>query len=225
MSIRCFAFHIATASDLAHEYPSVLPKIVVTHLSHDKFFTHLEKKEIELAITDKFILYVGKRGSYKDFATLLNAYAQWEHNSTVSLFLVGPDLTDEEQSRITGLGLSGNIRVFANTDDRTLRDLYNQALAFIYPSLYEGFGIPLLEAMACGCPVIASSIPSTLEIAQDAPIYFDPGNPASLKEALDVMFNEEEINSHITKGYQVSSQYSWEKTTQKIYDGLKKLFD
>jgi len=220
---KVFCNSETTASDLVRLYPTVQSKVIVTHLSHDKFFTHLSKDMIKTVITEEFILYVGKRDYYKDFATLLEAYAQWKHKTKIRLFLVGPELTSEEKSSIVGLGLINNIKIFANADDQTLRDLYNQALAFVYPSLYEGFGIPLLEAMACGCVVIASRIPSTLEIVKDAPVYFEPDNPASLNEALDVIFDEEEINTHIAKGYQISSEYSWEKTAQKMYEGIKEL--
>ncbi len=75
-------------------------------------------------------------------------------------------------------------------DDSQLCKLYNRASGFIFPSLYEGFGIPLLEAMNCGCPIIASHIPSTIEVARDVPIYFEPSDTENLIFALDQVIEE-----------------------------------
>lgn len=222
---RILCISQTTANDLAKIYPHVQSKINVTRLSHDPLFIRVQNGEIETRVAEKFLLYVGNRGNYKDFVTLMEAYSQWEKNKMVNLLLVGPELTADEENRIAELELSNKIRVFGYVDDQTLRDLYNQAMAFVYPSLYEGFGIPLLEAMACGCPVVASRIPSTLEVAQEAPIYFEPANPASLIEAFELVMNNENVALKISKGYEIASLYSWKQTADSIYQVLKGLND
>ena len=110
-----------------------------------------------------------------------------------------------------------------NPDDKGLCKLYNGAAAFIYPSLYEGFGIPLLEAMSCGCPIIASRIPSTLEVAKDVPIYFEPLEVEQLLAALNQILEEGRESDRVRRGHQVTQEYSWNKTAQEtlgVYQSL-----
>ena len=101
--------------------------------------------------------------------------------------------------------------------------LYNRALAFIYPSLYEGFGIPLLEAMACGCPIVASRIPSTIEVAGDCPVYFNPNDVEELISALDIIIPEGRNSKRTRSGLERVKKYSWQKTaeqTLEVYHSL-----
>jgi glycosyltransferase involved in cell wall biosynthesis len=77
--------------------------------------------------------------------------------------------------------------------------------------------------MACGCPVIASRIPSTQEVAGDIPIYFEPDNPESLKAALDFLISNSDLDKQISKGIEKASQYSWEKTAKSFHNELRKL--
>jgi alpha-1,3-rhamnosyl/mannosyltransferase len=112
------------------------------------------------------------------------------------------------------------VQVLTDVDDQTLCQLYNQALGLVYPSLYEGFGIPLLEAMACGCPIVASRISSTIEVAGDCPIYFDPTEEDDLLNALDIALSQGRNSERIQTGLEKVKSYSWDKTaaqTLKIY--------
>jgi alpha-1,3-rhamnosyl/mannosyltransferase len=102
--------------------------------------------------------------------------------------------------------------------------LYNQAAAFVHPSLYEGFGIPLLEAMACGCPVVASRIPTTREVAGDCPIYFDPMQPDELITALDVALAEGRNSERVRRGLEWVKQYSWDRTARETLQVYRALF-
>jgi glycosyltransferase involved in cell wall biosynthesis len=116
--------------------------------------------------------------------------------------------------------LGNQITLFPQVDELHLCRLYNQASAFIYTSQYEGFGIPLLEAMACGCPVIASKIPSSVEVAGDIPIYFTPGNMDELIVALDQAVNEGPTSPRTAEGLALVRQYSWENTARDFLQAL-----
>jgi glycosyltransferase involved in cell wall biosynthesis len=108
--------------------------------------------------------------------------------------------------------------------ERTLAQLYRKATLFVFPSLYEGFGIPVLEAFSCGCPVAASNCSSLPEVGGDAVNYFDPYNSDSIKNVIeDILYNRAVQDSLRFRGFQRLKLFSWEKTalkTKKVYDNL-----
>ena len=155
------------------------------------------------------------RAHYKNFQGLLNAYSKWNGRSAMKLLVVGPLWTSEEGRLLSGLGISRLVELLTDVRDEALCTLYNQAKAFIYPSLYEGFGIPLLEAMACGCPVIASRYPTTVEIAGDCCIYFELDSPDSLIDAFDRAVSEGRDGAKARAGLEHAKRFSWEKTARE----------
>lgn len=181
------------------------------------------QKVNEIQVRKPFFLYIGSRESYKGFQDLLETYSRYKDCKIVDLVIVGNLLTTEEKHFIANLGILNNVQNLWNISDEQLSMLYNQASAFIYPSRYEGFGIPLLEAMACGCPIIASSIPSTIEIARDVPIYFEPGSNESLMNALEQNSIEGRDSPRIAKGMETAKKYSWEKSALETLDVYKAL--
>jgi predicted O-methyltransferase YrrM len=100
--------------------------------------------------------------------------------------------------------------------------LYNEAAAFVYPSYGEGFGIPLLEAMACGCPVVASDIPSSREVAGDCPLYFAPSEPESLSDIFSAVLGESRDSKRVREGLLLANGYSWDKTAAQTLDVYRK---
>ena len=113
-----------------------------------------------------------------------------------------------------------------NISDDYLVELYNCALAFVFPSLYEGFGIPLLEAMACGCPIVASRIPTSIEVAGEVPFYFDPTDIDSLLSALDDVYQQDNVSQKVSAGLEHIKKYSWDKTAQEtiaVYQNLMRI--
>lgn len=216
-----FCISESTAVDLYQLYEKSKGKTNVLHLSHDDIFTVRSKNEIDHHIPYPFILYVGRRTHYKYFDILLNAYSQWNRKGKIKLVAVGPSWSADEEKTIDNLGLSNNIILFEKISDDVLCDLYNQAKAFIYPSRYEGFGIPLLEAMACGCPVVASRIPSTTEVAGNIPIYFEPSDSESLLDALNFLFSHNNLQERIDLGIEKAAEFTWEKTAKMFYSNLK----
>ena len=164
-----------------------------------------------------YILYVGKRGGYKNFNTLLRAYASSRRvRDEFDLLCFGFErVTPEETRFLTSLGVKEKVRFLQGGDDR-LAQCYAHASAFVYPSLIEGFGIPQLEAMYYGCPVIASDVPSMREIAADGALYFDPSSPDSLAEKLDQVLADSELRLDLTRrGYEREKYFSWDRCAEE----------
>ncbi|MBI1792663.1 MAG: glycosyltransferase family 4 protein [Chloroflexi bacterium] len=202
----------ATKDDLINFFGVDDEKIQVIHLACSPVFQKTASKEPSVK---PFILYIGGRAKYKNFIGLLQIFSRWSKNNEVDLVAVGADWSEEEAKNIIELKLSEKVRLIPYPNDIVLRDLYNQALAFVYPSFYEGFGIPLLEAMSCGCPVIASQIPSTVEVAGDVPIYHEPGNLEQLLSNLDQSYDESKSSKRILSGLNRAKSFSWERTAQQ----------
>ncbi len=165
-----------------------------------------------------FILYIGARNSYKNFHSLIKAYSIWAQRKEVALVTVGRPWLNDERSMLLELGIQERVHLFENIDDVMLCRLYNQAVAFVYPSLYEGFGIPLLESMACGCPIIASCIPSTVEVAGDCPIYFEPTEIDDLINAFDIAVTEGRNYERVRLGLERSRAFSWDQTAAQTLE-------
>jgi glycosyltransferase involved in cell wall biosynthesis len=201
-----------TKQDLQNIYGIAAEKIQVIYLACNEIFKQVVCHD---CFEKPFILYVGTRTKYKNFLGLLKTYSVWNKNNEVDFIAVGKDWSAGESKIIAELRISGNVHLIRNVDDISLRDLYNQALAFVYPSLYEGFGIPILEAMSCGCPIIASRIPSTVEIAGEVPVYHEPGNCDELLFNLDQIYNEVRPSDRSLKGLNHVKQYSWDRTARQ----------
>jgi len=170
-------------------------------------------------IEHPFLLYVGNRARYKNFDILAKAYSLWHRRKEVALVLVGgKSLSENEQQLMEELAIAKQVKLLGDIDDETLCCLYNRALALVYPSLYEGFGMPLLEAMACGCPIIASRIPSTVEVAGDCPIYFEPEKTDDLLRAFDIVSSEGRNSGRLHTGLERVKSYSWDKTAAQTLE-------
>jgi glycosyltransferase involved in cell wall biosynthesis len=214
-----------TREDVIRHFGIAREKTFTVPLSHSAAFRQLtpELSDVSAVTTEPFILYVGGRAHYKQFGELLAAYAAWPGHCAHQLIIVGPPWNESELAQIESHGIRDRVRQIDGVDDDLLCRLYNRATAFVYPSLYEGFGIPLLEAMACGCPVVASRIPSTVEVAGDAPIYFTAGASAEFTAALVAAANEGRESARVSAGLEWVKQYSWDRTaagTLAVYQKL-----
>lgn len=212
-----------TYRDLMKIFSTLDKQVFVTHLAADSTFRAKNKEEFGISLDFPFLLYIGKRNGYKNFKTLLDAYADWPGNTEVKLLLVGPNLTEAEINTFQSASVAEKIVVIEHPDDEALCDIYNQALAFVYPSIYEGFGIPLLEAMQCHCPIVASRIPSTLEVAGDVPLYFEATDKISLLDALNKLTDAADLQARAERGFKHARQYSWEKTASEFLKALQTL--
>lgn len=171
-----------------------------------------------------YILYVGKRNTYKNFSFLLNAMkALSQININSSLICAGGgNFSAQERKDINRLQLSDKIIQMA-VDDNVLAYLYSKAQALVFPSLYEGFGIPILEAFTCGCPALLSNRSSLPEVGGDAALYFDPESVPSLVERLaEVIENKALADDMKTRGLNRIKLFSWENTALKTIETYKK---
>jgi len=174
-----------------------------------------------------FLLFVGKRGGYKNFSGLLRAVSLssvLKADFDVVAF-GGGGFTRQEYALMESLGLErGRVRQVGG-DDSMLGALYRSASAFVYPSLYEGFGLPPLEAMAHGCPVIVANTSSLPEVVGEAGEYFDPASPESMAAAIERVVDSSEHAALLrTRGAEQLKKFSWAacaRETREVYRKLR----
>lgn len=177
--------------------------------------------------TDKpYLLYVGARGGYKNFSPFITAYSRsifLKENFDVIAF-GGGSFTHQEHLLFQRLNLSPTQVRHQYGNDEVLSQLYRHAQAFIYPSLYEGFGIPPLEAMAHHCPVICSNTSSIPEVVGDAGAYFDPHNLDEMQQKIEAVIQDTDWQIALkAKGQQRIEQFSWQKCakqTLQVYQNV-----
>jgi len=173
---------------------------------------------------DPYLLYVGSRTDYKNFMSLLEAYAQAGLAEDYRLVAVGGGPSSAaEETRITQLGVAGRVSLLPRASDRALAKLYRDASLFVYPTLYEGFGFPPLEAMSLGCPVLANRTSSIPEICGKAAFYFQSQDPAELAAALTSTLQDVDgLREKRRLGYEQVRLYDWSRTarrTLEVYAG------
>ena len=176
-----------------------------------------------MRLPPRYVLYVGARAAgYKNFETLAQAF-QLAGKKDKGLFLIcvgGGPFTTSETRLFARLGISGKVRQMSMGDGE-LSAIYSRARALVYPSLYEGFGIPLLEAFTCGCPAAASNSSSLPEVGGDACLYFDPGNAGEMAEKIGALVEDGKLrDSLVEKGHLQARKFSWHITaaeTKKVY--------
>lgn len=214
-----------TKQDLLERYSVSEDRVTVTHLASeiDASMSYSD----ESVPSEPYYLYVGGRGGYKNFDRLLVAFAKTKSiHPEIKLCVVGSTFSPEEKQRISELKLEQSIEHYGHVSDPHLAKLYRCALAFVYPSLYEGFGIPPLEAMSCGTPVIASNTSSIPEVVADAGILFNPESSNDLADILiSIVDNPLGRERLILKGYERSKLFSWDKTvaeTLEVYHSFSR---
>lgn len=174
----------------------------------------------KVSLDFKFILFVGNRTGYKNFSNLLYAYngSSFLSNNFKLVCFGGSIFSNEEVSLFKFLGLSDHV-LFVTGDDGLLNQYYMQASVFVYPSLYEGFGFPPLEAMRCGCPVVASNKSSIPEVVGDAAFLCEPHSVSSIQNAIiKVLKNNKIRNELIVKGFKNISNYKWSECASRTLD-------
>jgi glycosyltransferase involved in cell wall biosynthesis len=228
--VICISEH--TRKDLITLFDTPENKVSVVYLGCDGL-PFGKKPEVELLADVEslnevrpFLLYVGLREGYKNFTALLQAIALSTKLKT-SFDLIafgGGALTMMEQEQIKALGFKSNqIKQFGG-DDHALAALYQKASALVYPSTYEGFGLPPIEAMSLKCPVVCSHTSSIPEVVGEAGEYFDPRQPESMALAIEnVVFSRERTEALIMKGLERAKYFNWDRCAEKhlsVYQSL-----
>jgi glycosyltransferase involved in cell wall biosynthesis len=179
-------------------------------------YSLITKEEVSKpALGEKpYILYVGRRERYKNFENLLRAYANSSllKNEFSMVCFGGGGFTVYERTLMDSLSLSPNSITHVSGADTVLAGLYASAAAFVYPPLYEGFGIPPLEAMGLGCPVVCANSSSLPEVVGEAAEFFDPADESAMRAAIErVVSSSEYAALLVEKGRERIKKFSWEK--------------
>jgi glycosyltransferase involved in cell wall biosynthesis len=171
-----------------------------------------------------YLLYVGERRGYKNFVQLCRAVSSSSIKNSFDLVAFGGgEFSIDEVAELARLGIISRVHQVSG-DDRLLASYYRGATAFIYPSLYEGFGIPPIEAMSFGCPVVCSNTSSIPEVVGDAAVFFDPKSEDLMRVAIEGLLSNDGLRSEmIRRGYARARQFSWTKCaaeTARIYRNI-----
>jgi mannosyltransferase len=198
----------ATKSDVLEFVPRVdeTKIFVIPHgVDSKQFFSDPLENQPDLART---VLFVGQRGGYKRFDLAVEIIAKLPD---LRLGIIGPNLLPEEHINLENM-LPKRWFCYGHVSDDRLRQLYSSAFAFIFPSDYEGFGLPMLEAMACGCPIVASKMGALQEIGKDAALFAEDQNIDAYLSAFSRLNGPAIRESLFTRARQVVQSLQWENT-------------
>lgn len=198
-----------TQKDLKNLYPQYAGKSIVIHFGYSSLKKKIAKNYLQdLPILGDYILFVGQRGRYKNFELLYNSYLDL-NRTNLTLVAFGPEPSKEEKI------LYQKVK-FVSGNDELLANFYKKARCFIFPSSYEGFGIPSLEAMEMECPIIIPNSSCFPEIVGDAGLYFECGNKKDLASKLnEILDNESLRNSLIIKGKKRFKEFTYERCAKE----------
>ena len=200
-----------------------IPETKIKVIYHGITMPNIEYKVFPYKLDKPYILFVGSRYVYKNFVNTVRAFAKINHNHDFYLVCTGTPFSKEEFTLLNELNIQDSVKQI-RADDRLLNSLYAGAEVFIYPSYYEGFGIPLLEAMCNNCPILCSDSSCFPEIAEDAAIYFNPYSVNDIVEKMQfILNNETEKKKIVENGNNRMNFFSWEKSSALHYETYKML--
>lgn len=213
----------STRRDLLELFDLPEEKVSVAYLGFDCLTSPPSDGKVKIK---PYLLYVGQRDGYKNFESFLRAYASssWLRDNFNVVCFGGGAFSSNEIKLFGKLALSDSQLVQRSGNDTKLASCYRDAAVFVYPSLYEGFGIPPLEAMSLDCPVVCSNTSSIPEVVGNAAEYFDPLSIESIRTSLERVLNSRERQDELIRyGQFRCKQFSWERCaneTRDIYKGL-----
>jgi glycosyltransferase involved in cell wall biosynthesis len=223
----------STKKDLLEQFDVPEEKIRVIYNGVAESFDVIENETLldevkkKYKIRSKVLLSVGNPKPHKDWLGLIEAFARLGSEAQdYQLVLVGsrdPRYPKIDQL-IKKLHLEDRVVITGFVKESDMPLLYNSADVFIFPSLYEGFGLPVLEAMACGTPVLCSNFSSLPEVAGDATLMFDPNDKNSLIEGIENLLSDEKLKKDLSeKGLKRAKLFSWEKTAQQTLEVYREI--
>ena len=209
--------------ELQHWLNLVPERISVTYEGRE----HIERITADSRVLDRlalgakpFFIVVGSNSPHKNLKVVLSANALLDQDR-YEIVMIGGDFSRVFHS--THLDLAANIKKTGYLSDEELKALYCNSAGLIFPSLYEGFGLPLVEAMTCNCPVLCSDIPSSREVCGEAALYFDAEQPEDLADKLEMILDNPALAETLKeRGAQRSRKFSWLKTAQETKQILEK---
>lgn len=219
-----------TKSQLVEEYGIEKSKIKVTYeaagdhlrpLDLPKGFEIIRRK---YGLPKNYFLCLSTLEPRKNTAGIIEAYLAWQEDTKVDVGLVIAGKKYPEIFSETKLKKHPNIHLTGFIDEEDKALLYQHALAFLYPSFYEGFGLPILEAMQCGTPVITSNATAMPEVAGKAALLVNPNKPNELKSAMHEVYRDEKLRADlIEKGFSQAEGFAWKKAAQQFLENLEKV--
>lgn len=224
---RIITISNSSKSDIIREYnvPEARVDVVYLGVKEMKRGKVSEKVLDKYPVKGSFILFVGTLQPRKNIVRLVEAFSGLS-TKDVKLVIVGRRGWQYEEilAAPEKFGVSDSVVFLDNVTDEDLPAFYKNAEIFILPSLYEGFGLPILEAMRYGCPVLTSKISSLPEAGGDAAVYFDPENVTDIVEKMDKVLSDERLrNDMIKKGHEQVKKFSWEKSTEQVLKVLEEV--
>ncbi|MEE4193530.1 MAG: glycosyltransferase family 1 protein [Halieaceae bacterium] len=205
-----------TASEVSRYYPSAVGKCQVVH---EAAAENVALTRPAISLPENYLLFVGTLEPRKNLPRLLNAYASLQEDAAIPpLVIVGGEGWGNENlsGRIEALGLSGRVTLCGYVSDAELQAIYAGAHCLLMPSLYEGFGLPVLEAMQHGVPVIASSTSSLPEVAGDAGLLINPYSVPELAAAIRQIVHDKELHAELSKRAQDRAEhFSWQRAAEE----------
>lgn len=223
-----------TKKDLINYLKISEEKIKVIHEAAHTRYKPLNKNDVDdfrekYGLKEPFILYVGSFLPHKNIPTLIKAFYKLKKQNQIKhkLLLCGKKYKIDEVLRIIKeLNLENEVIFTGYIPTEHLPYLYNIADLFVYPSLYEGFGLPPLEAMACGTPVITSNTSSLPEVVGEGGIMINPRDIDALTEAIHKVLNDEELRKELSKkGLQRAKKFNWKKTAKETLKVYEEVYD
>lgn len=196
-----------TQNDLLEFYKVKKEKTSVIYLASSYGEKFSKKKD-----KGSFVLYVGDRKGYKNFNNFIQAISISSKilNNVKIVCFGGGKFSKDEINYFNNLGFKENMVLYYEGKSSELEKLYLNAAILVYPSKYEGFGLPILEAMSLGCPVACSNTSSLVEVAGNSAKYFDPENIENIKDSIEhVLFSESNQNNLIQEGFKQNKKFSW----------------
>lgn len=228
------AQHVFTVSentkrDVTRFLGTAKDKITVTYNGGSDGFYCLDKKDYQMDLPEKFFFYIGVFRSHKNIDGLIRAYRLYRNQNPeteTKLLLAGPmdeTYVPELQQLICDLDLDRCVQWMGFVSDQELNELYNRATAFVFPSFYEGFGVPPLEAMMTDTPVVCSATSSLPEVCGEAALYFDPQQPTEMALCLGQIVGDGELRKHlVAAGREQLKKFSWDKMASEMYEVYEK---
>jgi glycosyltransferase involved in cell wall biosynthesis len=217
----------STAQDIVKFCNISANKITPILLAYDSnHFRPIIEEALQSRSPYSYFLYIGRHDPYKNISRLISAFANLSSNHEYQLWLAGPSdkrYTPALKKQVQELDIADRVKFLDYVPYDDLPKIISRAIALVFPSLWEGFGLPVLEAMACGTPVITSNLSSLPEVAGDAAILIDPYRVEEITDAMQAISNDLGLRSHLSQlGLERATQFSWEKTGQATAEVLQR---